>query len=172
MAGMMGRIGSAYSRADAALRQRLSEDAQAVGRRAAVTDLRDMRGRAQAGGDSLGSLSEELYEGLGKGYGMDVAGYRAALEGAAGGDVLMRSLAGQYMRDKAAATAERNNLRRFLDAASQDSAGGIAIRGAGVTAAAGGTVAGLTAAGQGLLALMDYMQQTQVAAAERDNELT
>jgi len=40
------------------------------------------------------------------------------------------------------------------------------------TGIGGGTVAVLTPAGQGLMALMDYMQQTQVAAAERDNELT
>jgi hypothetical protein len=34
-----------------------------------------------------------------------------------------------------------------------------------------GTTAGLTAAGQGLMALMDYLQQGQQAAEERNNEL-
>lgn len=42
----------------------------------------------------------------------------------------------------------------------------------GLFAGAGaGTVAGLTAAGQGLVALMDYLQQGQQAAEERNNEL-
>ena len=39
------------------------------------------------------------------------------------------------------------------------------------TGAIGGGVMGLTAAGQGLIALMGYLQQGRQAAAERDNEL-
>lgn len=39
------------------------------------------------------------------------------------------------------------------------------------TGAGAGTVAGLTAAGQGLAALMDYLQQGQQASEERNNEL-
>jgi len=37
--------------------------------------------------------------------------------------------------------------------------------------AAGGTAAGLTAAGQGLVALMNYLQQGQETSSERNNEL-
>ncbi len=39
------------------------------------------------------------------------------------------------------------------------------------TGAGAGTVTGLTAAGQGLAALMDYLQQGQQASEERNNEL-
>lgn len=60
------------------------------------------------------------------------------------------------------------NLQRMLSGDSgMDRAGQVAFYGG----AAGGTVAGLTAAGQGLMALMDYLQQGQVTQAERENEL-
>jgi hypothetical protein len=60
------------------------------------------------------------------------------------------------------------NLQRMLSGTgSAERAGQVAFYGA----AAGGATAGLTAAGQGLVALMDYLQQGQQASEERNNEL-
>lgn len=45
-------------------------------------------------------------------------------------------------------------------------------QGAVIGGAVGGVTLGMTAAGQGLMALMDYMNQGQQVASARDQELT
>jgi hypothetical protein len=161
-----------FDKANQALMNRLAEDAGKRRRQVQYKDLVDMRGRMQSGKESeIGSLAQELYGGLGKDYGMDVAGYETALAGRMQGDPIVGAGVGQYMRDKSAAVAESDWYRRLLNAASQDTGRGMAIRGAGVGAAAAGATAALTPAGQSLIALMGYLQQGQQAAAERENEL-
>lgn len=173
MAGFFDGIGRRYDQANQALMQRLAEDAIARERQVRRADLTDMRARLQGakGEQDYRGLAEELYAGLGEDYGMNVADYETALQGRASGNPVIGAGVGQYLRDKAAATAEGDWRRRFLDAASQDTAGGVAIRAGGITAAAGGVTAGLTAAGQGLMALMGYLQQGQEAQQERERPL-
>ena len=140
-------------------------EAQLAGRRKAVLD--DLTGMARS---NPGTAAKRI----GARYGADEGGV-AELE---------RELSGAYgsaygpradLRGMMSATAEREaarnplyNLQRMLSGTSgMDRAGQVAFYGA----AAGGATAGLTAAGQGLMALMDYLQQGQQTAEERNNEL-
>lgn len=161
-----------FDKANQALMNRLAEDAAQRRRQVQYKDLVDMRGRLQSGKESeIGSLAQELYGGLGKDYGMDVAGYETALAGRMQGDPIVGAGVGQYMRDKSAAVAESDWYRRLLNAASQDTGRGMAIRGAGVGAAAAGATAGLTAAGSGLMQLTAYLQQGLAAEEQRQEPL-
>lgn len=173
MAGIFGGVGRRYDQANQALMQRLADDAISRERQVRRGDLVDMRGRfrgAKTDQDYQG-IAEDLYEGLGADYGMNVADYETALKGRAAGNPLIGAGVGQYMRDRAAGAAEKDWQRRFLTAASQDTAGGVAIRAGGVTAAAAGVATGLTAAGQGLFALMGYLQQGNEVEQDRERPL-
>ena len=161
-----------FNKVNQALMNRLGEDAGKRRRQVQYKDLVDMRGRLHSGKESeVGSLAQELYGGLGKDYGMDVAGYETALTGRMQGNSIVGAGVGQYMRDKSAAVAESDWYRRLLNAASQDTRRGMAIRGAGFGAAVTGAGAGLTAAGQGLYALTQYLQQGMQSEQEREQPL-
>lgn len=74
----------------------------------------------------------------------------------------------QATADREAARNPLYNLQRMLSGESAtDRAGQVAFYGA----AAGGGAAGLTAAGQGLIALMGYLQQGQQSEEEREKPL-
>lgn len=79
--------------------------------------------------------------------------------------------ASQMMRETAEREAAQNPLYRLQSmlagTSKSDRAGQVGFYGA----AAGGGVAGLTAAGQGLMALMEYMQESMATQGKRDEPL-
>ena len=90
-------------------------------------------------------------------------GARSAEVFAPNPDVLIQGVA-----DQAAASDPLNRLRGMLAGTSPtERAGQVAFYGA----TGGGAIAGLTAAGQGLMALMSYLQQGQEVEAEREQPL-
>lgn len=163
---MLDRIGSL----DEKIRGYMAKqaDAQLAARRQAV--LADLSSQAKA-------TPEKAAQRVGARYGVSEAGL-SDLEGVLRGTPGARSTevfsAGpqQLLRETAEREAAGNplyNLQRMLSGTSaMDRAGQAGFYGA----AAGGTVAGLTAAGQGLMALMEYMQQGQQSEESREQPLT
>lgn len=88
----------------------------------------------------------------------------AAQKGAVGRVLAEASAPGMMERLRG---AEAGLNRVLADAGTRGQAARLGL----FTGAGAGTVAGLTAAGQGLMALMDYLQQGQQTADERNNEL-
>jgi len=156
---MLGRIGSAISgggdAVDRPVREFMGDRAQ---------DLSDAR-KAQYASEYLSRYQQNAQDALDQmvdmlGKGSD----RVAMEGmmAAGG-----SQADQVLASVARARAEKDldvRMRRAL-------AGTSAMDRVQQIAVYGGVAGGLTAAGQGLVALMDYMQQGQQNEADRQQPL-
>ena len=144
-------------------------DAQLKARREAV--LTELKGRAQSNPGSAAKYVAQGYPGV-----VDKNGGFSALEemlrtglntrthGPGDAQTMLAQAA-----DRGAAQNPLYNLQRMLSGTgAANRAGQVGFYGA----AAGGTAAGLTAAGQGLVQLMAYLQEGQSTAAERNNELT
>jgi hypothetical protein len=143
-------------------------DAQLAARRKAV--MADISSQAKASPVKAAQRVGARY-GVSEGGLSDLEGMLRGQPGAASQEVFASGGAEQLLRETADREASRNplyNLQRMLSGTgAANRAGQVGFYGA----AAGGTAAGLTAAGQGLVALMDYLQQGQQTSAERDNEL-
>jgi hypothetical protein len=143
-------------------------EAQLANRREAVKS--DLMGMAQSNPTTAAKRVAQGYRGVNKqggGIGAIEDMFRTGMQTKAYGPGDART-----MLDAAAEREARQNplynLQRMLSGTgSAERAGQVAFYGA----AAGGATAGLTAAGQGLMALMDYLQQGQQTAVERNNEL-
>ena len=161
---MYGGIGAKIQGMDEAVRQSMAERAMAARKQQVQAVRDDLSQRMSAANPDLNSVAAAIADRM-EGQPDD---YMSVLKSRARGAQAKRdALYGQAAAQTAPNLQVRlNDMLSGTDAMSR--AGQVATYGA----IGGGTVAGLTAAGQGLIALMDYMQQTQVAAAERDNELT
>jgi len=141
---------------------------QLAARRQAVLSDLTSQAKAQPGGAAkrVGERYGVSEAGMG-----DLEAMLAGRPGAASQEVFASGGAQQLLRETADREAAQNplyNLQRMLSGTSAaDRAGQVGFYGA----AAGGTAAGLTAAGQGLVALMNYLQQGQETSSERNNEL-
>jgi hypothetical protein len=160
---MFGGLGAKIQGMDEAVRQSMAERAMAARAKQIASVRDDLAARMGGGSPDLSSVSAAIADRLGGG----ADDYMAALKSKArGADVKRQALYGQ------AAAAENPNLAvRLNDLLSGTDAMSRAGQVATYGAIGGGAVAGLTAAGQGLMALMDYLQQGQQTADERNNEL-
>lgn len=165
---LLDQAKAAPGKADAFLRQFLGDRAEDRSKRVQREDLVDLRNRYFQGGDAAESLAKELASSL-PDEAMSAADYQALLQ--APRYTTTRSTVGQAFRKKAGLTAEQDIMRRLYGAAAEDSMQGMAIRGAGVTAGTAGVALGLTATGQGLLALTDYISKSLQTEQEREQPL-
>lgn len=144
-------------------------DAQLKARRQAV--LADISSQAKATPAKAAQRVGARYGVSEKGL-SDLEGILSGRPGATSQEVFSSGGAQQLLRETADREAVQNplyNLQRMLSGTgAANRAGQVGFYGA----AAGGTAAGLTAAGQGLMQLMAYLQEGQSTAAERNNELT
>lgn len=160
---MFGGLGAKIQGMDEAVRQSWAERAMAERAKQIASVRDDLAARMGSSNPDLLSVSAAIADRLG---GSEDA-YVAALKSKArGADAKRQALYGQ------AAAAESPNLAvRLNDMLSSTDAMSRAGQVATYGAIAGGTTAGLTAAGQGLMALMAYLQKGQQTAEERNNEL-
>jgi hypothetical protein len=167
MAGGMGQwmeqARSQVAGLDGRVRQTLAERAYAARQQQLAAISGDLRARMGAAQPDLGSVGAAVAERLG---GMP-EDYRKILASRARGAEAGRE--GLYQR-AAAASAPGPAVRLQELLAREDGAGRATQLGV-YGALGGGTTLGLTAAGQGLLALMGYLQQGQEAESERQAPL-
>lgn len=122
----------------------------------------DLRQRMTSQQPDIDSVSASIYDRLRGQDGVTLEGIASRLR--EGND-----LEGLYRQT---AHAERPGIRvRLNDMMSDTSAGARFGQGVVYTGIGGGATLGLTAAGQGLMALMDYMTQGQESEIKRDQEL-
>jgi hypothetical protein len=156
---MFNRVGSAiasgWNAVDAPVRRYMNDRAQDVSDARRNAYMKEYQGRYQS---SAKDTLDQMAEVLGKGTDREEL---ERLMGAGGKDAEM------VLASVARARAESElgvRMRRAL-------AGTTAMDRTQQVLAYGGLAGGLTAAGQGLMALMDYMQQGAVNQAERDQGL-
>ena len=160
---MFGGIGAKIQGLDERVRQSMAERAMAARSQQLQAVRDDLAGRMGGKNPDIASVSAAIADRMG-GAPDD---YIKVLQSRARGAQSNRDAL--YQR---AAAAERaglgvrlNDMLSGTDAMSR--AGQVATYGA----IGGGTVAGLTAAGQGLMALMEYLQQGQQSEQEREEPL-
>jgi len=160
---MYGGIGAKIQGMDEAVRQSMAERAMAARMQQVQAVRDDLSQRMSAANPDLNSVAAAIADRM-EGQPDD---YMSVLKSRARGAQAKRdALYGQAAAQTAPNLQVRlNDMLSGTDAMSR--AGQVATYGA----IGGGTVAGLTAAGQGLMALMDYRQQGQQAELERDQEL-
>lgn len=156
--GILNRVRSA----DDAVRRHFAERAFADRARQIEALEGDLRQRMSSQQPDIGSVSASIYDRLRGQDGVTLDGIANRLR--EGND-----LEGLYRQ---AAYAERPGFWvRLNDMMSDTSAGARSGQGVVYTGIGGGATLGLTAAGQGLMALMDYMTQGQKSEIKRDQEL-
>jgi hypothetical protein len=161
---MLGGLGAKVMDMDAAVRQAMAVRARAVRQQemaAYMGDLRDRMGSQQPEVDSVAkSIANRI--------GGSSESYRTVLEQQGdGADAAREAL----YRRAAARKGERGPLSEAYNLMSQDGVAGRAMQAGVYGAAGGGVTLGLTAAGQGLMALMQYLQQGGESQQERQAPL-
>lgn len=158
---MLGGIGAKIAGLDESVRRSMAERAYQARTQQIDAVRTDLRQRMQGQSPDVGSVGAAIADRLGG----SADDYLKALKSRAAGAQGKREALYQQ-----AAVAERpgvqvrlNDLLSGTDLASRSTQAGV------YGAIGGGAVAGLTAAGQGLMALMDYLQQGNQVAADRDD---
>lgn len=160
---MFGGIGARIQGMDEAVRQSMAERAMAA-RMKQIENIRsDLSQRMGAQTPDYNSVGAAIADRMGG----SADDYLAALKSRArGADAKREALYGQ-----AAAASKANAAVRLNDLLSGTDVGSRAAQVGVYGAIGGGGIAGLTAAGQGMLALIDYIQQGTEAQAEREKPL-
>lgn len=161
---MFGGIGAKIQKMDEAVRQSMAERAMAARATQIASVRKDLAGRMGGANADPASVSAAIADRLGGGAG----DYMGVLQSRARGAEGKR----QALYGQAAAAQDPNLVVRFNDMLSGTDAMSRAGQVATYGAIGGGTVAGLTAAGQGLMALMEYLQQGQESESERQAPLS
>jgi len=160
---MLGGLGTKVMDMDAAVRQAMAERAYGARQQQLAgvrDDLRSRMGTAAPNYDGVGaSLAERL--------GGSPEEYLKALKSRAAGSDGRRE--GLYQQ--AAAASDPGLLVRLSSALAGEDVGSRAVQAGVYGAAGGGVTLGLTAAGQGLMALMEYLQQGGESQQERQAPL-
>lgn len=160
---MLGGIGAKIAGLDESVRRSMAERAYQARAQQIDAVRTDLRQRMQAQSPDYGSVGAAIADRLGG----EADDYLKALKSRASGAQGKREALYQQaaVAEKPGVQVRLNDLLSGTDVASRATQAGV------YGAIGGGSVAGLTAAGQGLMALMGYLQQGQEVQAEREQPL-
>lgn len=160
---MLGELGAKIAGLDEAVRRSMAERAYAARAEQVKAVRTDLAQRMQGQAPDYGSVGAAIADRLGGNADEYLKTLKSRASGAQGKrDALYQQAA---VAQKPGLPVRLNDLLAGTDAGSRAAQVGV------YGAIGGGTVAGLTAAGQGLVQLMSYLQQGQETEAEREQPL-